>query len=339
MGVQRKHKRYPTQKDRPWGILDYWSLLLAVVFALTVTVNGLFAVGRSIWAEAQQQALDAENNQPYYMTFVRGIWDAAVGQQEAEAPSLTTPTEEDTYQYNTSLDISAYANDSSYAGQLYAMREEYPQVYQILTYYDQIPEDLIKLAVNNQETMDYVAQYVTLAEEEQEIDLSAEANAEQVPLLLQWDTRWGYKTYGSGMIGYTGCGPTCLTMVALYLTGDASLNPADTAAWAEEAGYYVSGSGSAWTLMSSGCEHFGLVAEELNLNEATMVDRLNRGQPIICALGPGDFTSAGHYIVLTGYQDGAFTVNDPNSIERSNEVWTYAQLSGQIRDLWAYTLK
>jgi predicted double-glycine peptidase len=52
-------------------------------------------------------------------------------------------------------------------------------------------------------------------------------------------------------------------------------------------------------------------------------------------MGPGDFTTTGHYIVLTGYEDGEFTVNDPNSIQRSGERWSYDRISGQIRNLWA----
>ena len=52
-------------------------------------------------------------------------------------------------------------------------------------------------------------------------------------------------------------------------------------------------------------------------------------------MGPGDFTSSGHYIVLTGYSDGAFSVNDPYSINNSNKKWTYEQIESQIKNIWA----
>ena len=55
---------------------------------------------------------------------------------------------------------------------------------------------------------------------------------------------------------------------------------------------------------------------------------------VILALGKGDFTSSGHYIVLTGWEDGAFRVNDPNSRLRSQKLWTYEELEGQIRNIW-----
>jgi len=66
-----------------------------------------------------------------------------------------------------------------------------------------------------------------------------------------------------------------------------------------------------------------------------MTDALEAGSPIILALGKGDFTTTGHYIVLTGWDGQAFTVNDPNSRERSEKLWTYEQLEGQIRNIWA----
>lgn len=200
---------------------------------------------------------------------------------------------------------------------------------------DEIPEELLELAENNPETLDFVQQYPELHSTHPDIDLSEEAQSGSVPLLLQWDTRWGYESYGSGMIAWTGCGPTCLSMAALYLTGNAAVTPLEVAHYAEENGYYAEGQGTAWTLMSEGSAHFGLSAEELPLSEARMRQTLVDGGVVICAMGPGDFTTTGHYIVLTGCNSEGFTVNDPNSILRSGQVWDYDTLSGQIRNLWA----
>ncbi len=334
--TERKHARYPKIRKEPWSALETAVFALAVVFALMITWNGVAAVARSIRADMEaQQAADAESG-PYYLTFIRGVWDAAVGNTDEESDGSEAAPETE---YDTTVDISAYADDTGYAGQLYQLRDEYDQVYTILAHYDEIPERLIRLALSNNETMDYVAQYVTLKDADQTIDLSAEAESETVPLLLQWDTRWGYETYGSGLVGYTSCGPTCIAMVALYLTGDTDWDPGSVAAWADSAGYYVEGSGTAWTLMSKGCEHFGIEATELTLSESIVAEHIAAGEPIICSVGPGDFTSDGHYIVLTGYEDGVFTLNDPNSRERSSQTWTWSQLSSQIKNLWAYTVR
>ena len=149
---------------------------------------------------------------------------------------------------------------------------------------------------------------------------------------------WGYEKYGSDVIGITGCGPTCLAMAGWYLTKDDIMNPADIARFAQKGGYYEKGYGSSWTLISEGSEKLGLAAKELPLVKKKMVTALEAGHPVILALGAGDFTTTGHYIVLTGYADGAFRVNDPNSRANSERLWSYEQLEGQIRNIWEISL-
>ena len=197
--------------------------------------------------------------------------------------------------------------------------------------YGRYPEDLIELLEINPETVDFVLNYPF--REEVEIDLSG-YRRDTVPLFLQWDPMWGYEKYGSGCIGQTGCGPTCLAMAGYYLTGKERFNPRDVAEFAAENGYYASGYGSSWTLISEGAEKLGLTAKELPLVKSKMVDAVEHGHPVILALGKGDFTSSGHYIVLTETEDGAFRVNDPNSRIRSEKLWTYEELEDQIRNIW-----
>ena len=195
------------------------------------------------------------------------------------------------------------------------------------------PWEIIELYERNPETRDFVLNYPF--REDMEVDITQYKNSETVPLFLQWDPMWGYETYGSSCIAITGCGPTCLAMVGYYLTGDDSMTPDRVAEFAEKNGYYEAGYGSSWTLISQGAEKLGLTAQELPLVKKKMTDALEAGRPIILALGQGDFTSTGHYIVLTAYEDGEFRVNDPNSRANSEKRWTYEQLEGQIRNIWA----
>ena len=59
------------------------------------------------------------------------------------------------------------------------------------------------------------------------------------------------------------------------------------------------------------------------------VKNLENGKVIICSVAPGDFTYRGHYIVIAGYKDGKFKVNDPNSYKNSEKGWTYQELAGR----------
>ena len=203
-------------------------------------------------------------------------------------------------------------------------------------FFAQYPKSLIELLERNSETEDFVLNYPL--RETAEVDLSGYDRTSGVPLFLQWDSMWGYEKYGSDFLAVTGCGPSCLAMAGYYLTGSKNMNPKDLAVFAEDSGYYASGYGSSWTLISEGSARLGLTATELPLVKKKMTDALEAGHPVILALGEGDFTTTGHYIVLTGYEDGAFTVNDPNSVERSRQTWTYEQLEGQIRNIWAISL-
>ena len=100
-------------------------------------------------------------------------------------------------------------------------------------------------------------------------------------------------------------------------------------------GYVVPGSGSSWSLISEGCALLGLSARQLSLKEDQLKQALDSHCPIIAVVGPGDFTYSGHFIVITGYTAQGFTVNDPNSPENSAEYWSFGQLKGQIKNLWA----
>lgn len=199
-------------------------------------------------------------------------------------------------------------------------------------FFAQYPKSLIGLLEMNPETEDFVLQYPL--QEAGELRLPEHASLREVPLFLQWDSQWGYETYGSDFLAITGCGPTCLAMAGYYLTGQETMNPKDVAAFAQDNGYYAKGYGSSWTLISQGGPELGLTVKELPLVKGKMVAALEEGDPIILAMGAGDFTTTGHYIVLTGMEDGLFRVNDPNSILRSQQLWSYEQIESQIRNIW-----
>ena len=107
------------------------------------------------------------------------------------------------------------------------------------------------------------------------------------------------------------------------------------AKYSKEAGYSVDGSGSSWTLISEGCRHYGVKAKTVSLDESRMKAELDAGHPIVINVGPGDFTDTGHFMVITGYDDEGFSINDPNSIEKSGKRWLFKNISSQIRAVWS----
>lgn len=202
------------------------------------------------------------------------------------------------------------------------------------------PQSLIDLYERNAEARQFVLNYKTKKDDNTAIDVSADVNAGEIPLFLQWDERWGYRSYGGDFLAVTGCGPTALSMVYVGLTGDTSMNPYEVAKRAEKEGYYVEGSGSAWSMMTGLASELGLSAKELGLDADLIRKKLEQGHPIICIMGPGDFTTTGHYIVLTAVSsDGSIVVHDPNSRKNSDRTWDVEKLMAQTKNLWVYEKK
>ena len=82
-------------------------------------------------------------------------------------------------------------------------------------------------------------------------------------------------------------------------------------------------------------EKLGIDSTELPLDKQRVINNLEVGNPVVCIMGPGDFTKKGHFIVMTGIENGKIKINDPNSIENSNKLWNFDDISSQINNLWA----
>ncbi len=190
----------------------------------------------------------------------------------------------------------------------------------------------------SKENIDFLLNFPFLNENKHEIDISGHDVSEGVPLFIQWDERWGYLRYAGNYAGLSACGPTCLSMVAYYLTGDAKYTPVWMMEYAEANGHCGDRQGTYWSLFTKGAVEMGFVVKELYLTERKLINTLNEGKLIILSVGPGHFTSAGHFIVVTGYEDGYFTVNDPNSYANSQRKWAYEEFADQIKNLWSFGL-
>ena len=204
------------------------------------------------------------------------------------------------------------------------------------------PSEFVNLLARNPDSMEFVLTYPFHDHcEAEDIDVSDEVNRFEVPRFYQWDERWGYKDYGNGPMGLTGCGPTCLSMVAVYLLQNPDMNPAWMADYAENNNYYAYGSesgGSLWTLMTDGGFGLGMDVTQIPIDQNRMEINLDVGNVIIAVVGPGDFTDGGHFIVITGYDEEGFTINDPNSITRSDMHWPYDVLGPQMQACWVFRI-
>lgn len=200
------------------------------------------------------------------------------------------------------------------------------------------PDGILELVDKNPETIDFVANYAVM-KDVAPAETVGEVEEGTIPHFLQWDERWGYQSYGESTVAASGCGPTCLSMVIVGLTGDVTATPYALAKYSESNGYIDENDATYWAFMEFAAAKWGLNVVEAMEDEYYVSQELAAGHPIICSVAPGDFTDIGHFIVLTGYEDGVVTVKDPFSIKNTEKTWIYEEIHDQISGIWIYSVE
>lgn len=235
--------------------------------------------------------------------------------------------------------------NSKYEMELRNLYEEYPQIDEMLLQLDEYPDEVIEYFIKMPETVEWVIHYPEYSAKSEEelnalalepLDITDYEMRGNIPAYYQWDVKWGYTFYGEGTFAVTGCGPTCLSMVAVGLTGDTTITPKKVADISVAAGSYVEGVGTSWDLMTKGAAALGLTSTQNDTWTASgLRSKLAEGNPMICSMGAGDFTDKGHFIVLVGVTaDGKILVNDPNSKSNTEKEWEAQVLLDQMKGMW-----
>lgn len=155
------------------------------------------------------------------------------------------------------------------------------------------------------------------------------------PKLYQTDPEWAYAFYANGTILTHGCGPTALSMAYVRLTGKSDYDPRMMARFATDNGFIDSGV-TAWLLMSEGARMLGLQSREIPANAEAVKAELLKDNQVICSVHQGDFTSEGHFILLTDMNaDGTVEIRDPNSEARTSQAWDLDRIISQCDNLWS----
>lgn len=221
--------------------------------------------------------------------------------------------------------------------QMEAADERYAQIVENAEKY---PEKLLINLANNPEMIAFVADYKGNTRDYDKAELTEKELQEEYPLFLQWDKRWGGLAYGDDSnVAISGCGPTTLAMAVVALTGNEEATPAAIAKFAMQEGYYMSGTGTMWSLMTEGAAAYGVRSEQINISQIEIKQHLDQGDIVICSVRQGDFTTGGHFILLYDYDEEGFSINDPFSLYRSGQKWDYGKIRSQIKAVWALKAK
>lgn len=195
---------------------------------------------------------------------------------------------------------------------------------------------LLQLVAQEPESLDFVAALLDSYPQSSAKPYEEKVSKGTVPLLMQWDERWGYTEYCAGPFGSTGCCPTSLSMVYMGLTGKTDKTPADMAVLATENGYAADDEGTIGAFLTDMAPSLGLQCESFAPSSDALLTYLESGYVVIVNVGPGDFTTAGHFFVATGVAaDGSIRINDPYSKANSSVTWDADRLTNQSIAMYA----
>lgn len=156
-------------------------------------------------------------------------------------------------------------------------------------------------AAENEETAGTLLEYFEKKEQEWRQNTIYQNG---IPLYYQTD--YPNTPYGQGTISSSGCGITCLAMVATYLTGEEHL-PDELAA---EFGDLKM---SNVQKINHAIEAMGLPLAQMPTKWWQVSEAVQRGQVVILLInGRTDFSGIQHFLVLTDFVEGRrIMVNDP----------------------------
>lgn len=175
-----------------------------------------------------------------------------------------------------------------------------------------------------------------------EIKCSVETNDKNRPIyFLQWDQRWTNKMFSicnnrNQTIGTSGCGPTSASMV-INSFADKSYGPVECCDWTVKSGYRTTNSGSSWGMFKSLAVKFNLkFLQTSKFYEAKDFLDKNPNSACVCSMTKGNWTRAGHYILMYKADNTYVYINDPNSTAAHKQKNTKELLSSQCLQYFCF---
>lgn len=163
-------------------------------------------------------------------------------------------------------------------------------------------------------------------------ELDAGSYLEDMVYYSQLDQEWCNYTYGNGTIGTSGCGITCMAMcVATF--ADTSVTPPDMAELSMENGGYVSGQGSAMSIVVTvAAKQYDLKYKSIAANEIEQYIKKYDALVIWgCKKGTFSSSDAGHVMIIRDVSEGNYMLADPAHEERNEIEYKLTDITSQAK--------
>lgn len=214
----------------------------------------------------------------------------------------------------------------------------------ILEHYDEYPRAMMDhYYMSYEDYVDFVYDYIEHKDDYKSMSFTQEElNCDTIPALDMKDKRWCYETIGGRYIYTGGCAVVSISMVYIGLTGDGYYDPVRVSRVAEELDASGFMGGVRNSEIGNICEAIGLNCTGYNFDvteegsdspsEAQMKEILDKGRPLILNM-KGD-TFGNHALVVRGYDETGFFVNDPDDTEKNTRTWTFEEFEPELLRYW-----
>ncbi len=200
----------------------------------------------------------------------------------------------------------------------------------IAAHADKVSDDrLLTLALEEPTAIEFVAGMASDNPPTSSQAYGEDATKGIYPTLYNWDTRWGYVTYGNSVLGVTGSGPTCFSMAYMGLVGKNDKTPADFAAMATQSGKTSETYGTTAAFFTETAETVGLKATEFTPAGEDLNDVLDSGVVVLAQVKEGTFGERGHWVLAVSENlDGSINLYDPSSTSNTAHPWDPDTVAG-----------
>lgn len=337
----RREQEQPAPKKSP-SVFKRFALPLVAL----VLIGAAFFVGIQLNSGAGQQPASSASAS---LATTAASTSAQTAASSQSASSVTPSSQQES---DDAIDRSALQEilgDDTIVDALIARAKDSADAYWIATHPEayasggwEVQHKILKLAAEEPAAVSYVRNWPNIYPMYTQDTASIHAIKTEptgdanVPMLYQWDPRWAYTVYSSTTFGLTGCCPTAFAMVYQGVTGQTDMTPYDMGMLAQEHGYMTEEQGTDANFIINEAPGLGMICTQVIGTPTALIDELNAGKVIIANVGPGDFTTDGHFIVITGTKNGKLIVNDPYSEDRSQKLWDPDEIINQTKLFLSY---
>lgn len=164
-----------------------------------------------------------------------------------------------------------------------------------------------------------------------------ELHSKSAPALYMDDIRWVYEDLS---IKSQGCVAVSITMANLAVKHNSEVDPVKVIDYATEMDYYGFG-GIDTDAICDILDHFGMSVEEHffdkdkgeKITEAELKAVLDSENSVVMASFQGD-TFGNHALILRGYDDNGFYLNDPADPDNTAKVWDFSAFENELDCYW-----